>query len=275
MFLARYTIFIAVTLFCKQRREFVSVTALNLAAVLAAYYTAPKVNISVNVLIILLGIFTLIAYVSFLVMLAYKMQFKKAVNNIIQLNESLITNAEKLRNSQQQMHALISSINDTIFEFDENRTCINVWFGPQSPSYLRVEDFLNKTLTEAIGPERAKPFLEVYDHVLRHNETASIEFASVYGEPGWFLAKASPVVDVYGKYTKRISVSVTDISEQKKHADALTENKNLLLQAQDIAKTGNWWYDSDTEENYWSESLFKILEVDNDPPKVRPGLSII
>nr|WP_067058028.1 PAS domain S-box protein [Mucilaginibacter sp. L294] len=255
------TIFIAVTLFCKQRREFVGVTLLNIAAVVAAYYTAPKVNISVNVFIILLGVFTLIAYVSFLVMLAYKMQFKKAVNNIIQLNESLITNAEKLRNSQQQMHALISSINDTIFEFDENGICINVWFGPQSPDYLKAENFLNKTLHEAIGPERAKPFLEVYDYVLKYNKTTSIEFPSVYGEPGWFLAKASPVVDVNGKYTKRISVAVTDISEQKKHADALTENKNLLLQAQDIAKTGNWWYDSDTQENYWSESLFKILEV--------------
>jgi len=256
------TIFIAVTLFCKQRREFVGVTLVNIAAVVAAYYTAPKVNISVNVFIILLGVFTLIAYVSFLVMLAYKMQFKKAVNNIIQLNESLITNAEKLRNSQQQMHALISSINDTIFEFDENGVCINVWFSPQSPDYLKAEDFLNKTLHEAIGPERAKPFLEVYDYVLKYNKTTSIEFPSVYGEPGWFLAKASPVVDVTGKYTKRISVSVTDISEQKKHADALTENKNLLLQAQDIAKLGNWWYDSDTKENFWSDSLFKILEID-------------
>jgi PAS domain S-box-containing protein len=259
------TIFIAVTLFCKQRREFVGVTLLNIAAVVAAYYTAPKVNISVNVLIILSGIFTLIAYVSFLVMLAYKMQFKKAVNNIIQLNESLITHAEKLRNSQQQMHALISSINDTIFEFDENSICINVWFGPQSPDYLKAEVFLNKTLLESIGPERAEPFLVVYNHALKYNKSARIEFSSVYGEPGWFLAKASPVFDVNGKYTKRISISVTDISEQKKHADALTENKNLLLQAQDIAKTGNWWYDSDIKENYWSESLFKILEVANIP----------
>ena len=262
------TIFIAVTLFCKQRREFVGVTAINLTAVLAAYYTAPKVNISANVLIILLGVFTLIAYVSFLVMLAYKMQFKKAVNNIIQLNESLITNAEKLRNSQQQMHALISSINDSIFEFDENQVCINVWFGPQSPAYLQIEDFLNKTLVESIGMERAKPFMEVYEHVLRYNKTASIEFQSVYGEPGWFLAKASPVVDVLGKYTKRISVSVTDISEQKKHADALTENKNLLLQAQEIAKTGNWWYDSDTKEVFWSENLFKLMEIEEIPAGV-------
>ncbi|RYU86588.1 PAS domain S-box protein [Mucilaginibacter terrigena] len=259
------TIFIALTLFCKKRREFVSISILNIIAVVAAYYTAPTQGISPAVLIILLGVFTLIAYVWFLVMLAYKMQFKKAVNNIIQLNQSLITNAEKLRHSQQQLHALISSINDTIFEFDENYICINVWFGPHTPQYLRTEHFLNKTLVEAIGEERSKPFLEVYDHVLKNNKSISIEFPSVYGEPGWFLAKASPVLDVTGKYTKRISVSVTDISEQKRHADALIENKNLLLQAQDIAKTGNWWYNSDTKEVFWSESLFKILEIENAP----------
>lgn len=259
------TIFIAVTLFCKQRREFVGVTLLNIAAVVAAYYTAQKVNISVSVLIVLLGVFTLIAYVSFLVMLAYKLQFKKAVNNIIQLNESLTTNAEKLRTSQQQMHALISSINDTILEFDENGVCINVWLSPQSPDYLKTEDFLNKKLIESIGPERAKPFIDVYEYVLKHNKTNSIEFPSLYGEPRWFLAKASPVLDVNGKYTRRISVSVTDISAQKSYANALIENKNLLLQAQDIAKLGNWWYDGDTKETFWSESLFKILEIDEVP----------
>jgi two-component system sensor histidine kinase/response regulator len=259
------TIFVALTLFCKQRREFISISILNIIAVVAAYYTAPKVGISVGILIVLLVVFTLIAYVSFLVSLAYKMQFKKSVNNIIQLNESLITNTEKLRQSQQQLHALISSINYTIFEFDENRICINVWFGPQSPDYLKAEDFLNRTLIEAIGHERAKPFLEAYDHVLKHNTSISIEFASVYGKPSWFIAKASPVLNVNGKYTKRISIAVTDITEQKKHADALIENKNLLLQAQDIAKTGNWWYESENRKSYLSESLFNILEITHIP----------
>ncbi|MBB5397695.1 PAS domain S-box protein [Mucilaginibacter sp. AK015] len=259
------TIFVALTLFCKKRLEFVGITILNIIAVVAAYYTAPKLDISPGVLFILLGVFTTIAYVWFLVMLAYKMQFKKAVNNVIQLNNSLITNAEKLRHSQQQLHALISSINDTIFEFDENHTCINVWFGPDNPDDLKAGQFLNKTLVEAIGPDRAKPFLVVYDYVLKHNKSTSIEFEAIYGKPGWFLAKASPVVDVTGKYTGRISISVTDISEQKRHADALIENKNLLLQAQDIAKTGNWWYDSETKENFWSESLCKILEIDAAP----------
>jgi PAS domain S-box-containing protein len=252
------TIFIALTLFCKKKWEFVSITAINIAALFAAYIIAPQHFIPPIVLGVLFFVFILIAYISFLVMRSYQIQFKKAINKALHLNESL-------RKSQEQLHALISSVNDTIFEFDENRVCVNAWFGPQSPSYLNPETFLNKTLIEAIGPDRAKPFNEVYDYVLKHKQPSTIEFPSIYGEEGWFLAKSSPVIDVNGNFTKRISITVTDISEQKKRADALIESKNLLQQAQAIAQTGNWWYDDESKENFWSENLFKVLEIDAIP----------
>jgi two-component system sensor histidine kinase/response regulator len=256
------TIFIALTLFCKRQWEFVTITAVNTLAVLIAYLIAPKLYISLPALLVLFFVFTLISYVSYLVMRSYQHQFKKAINKVLFLNESL-------RSSQQQMHALISSVNDTIFEFDENRICLNVWFAPQTPDYLKKEDFLNKTLTEAIGPERAKPFNHVYDFVVKNKQSTAVEFASVYGEPGWFLAKASPIIDINGKYTKRISVSVADISAQKKHEEALIENDSLLQQAQAIAKTGNWWFNNETKENYWSDNLYNILEIDAIPEGLR------
>jgi two-component system sensor histidine kinase/response regulator len=252
------TIFITLTLFCKKKWEFVSITAINIAALFAAYIIAPNLFISPIALGALSFIFILIAYISFLGMRSYQIQFKKAINKALLLNESL-------RKSQEQLHALISSVNDTIFEFDENRVCVNAWFGPQSPKYLNSETFLNRTLIEAIGPDRAKPFLEVYDYVLKHKQPSTIEFPSIYGEEGWFVAKSSPVIDVNGNYTKRISVTVTDISEQKKRADALIESKNLLQQAQATAKTGNWWYDDESKENFWSENLFNVLEIDAIP----------
>ncbi|MBD1394960.1 PAS domain-containing hybrid sensor histidine kinase/response regulator [Mucilaginibacter glaciei] len=252
------TIFIALTLFCKKKWEFIAVTLLNLSVVLTAYFAAPVLFIAPKVLIVLLFVFVLIAYVSYLVMTSYQVQFKKAINRVLQLNESL-------RNSQDQLHALISSVNDTIFEFDENRICVNVWFGPHTPAHLTRETFLNKTLIDAIGPDRAAPFNKVYDFVLANRQSSTIEFPSIYGEPGWFLAKSSPVIDVNGNYTKRISVTVTDITRQKAYDDALIENKNLLQQAQAIAKTGNWWYDNITKETFWSDNLYSVLEIDAVP----------
>ncbi|TWR29061.1 PAS domain S-box protein [Mucilaginibacter pallidiroseus] len=250
------TIFIALTLFCKKGWEFVTITAVNTASVFTACLIAPRLFISTPALVILFIVFTLIAYVSFMVTRSYQLQFKKAINKVLYLNESF-------RESQQRMHALISSANDTILEFDEKHICINVWLAPQTPEYLKAEIFLNKTLLEAIGPERSKPLLEAYNYVLDHKQTHSVEFESKYGQPGWYVAKASPIIDVNGTYSNRIAISVADITAQKKQQQALTQSESLLQQAQAIAKTGNWWYNSETGENYWSDNLYKTLEIDS------------
>jgi two-component system sensor histidine kinase/response regulator len=262
------TIFISLTFFCNKRWEFVLVSVLNLIAILGAYYYSPKLLISGGVLVVLLVVFTLIAYVSFFVMVSYQAQFKKALGEVLQLNESLVENDHKLRASQAQLHALISSVNDTIFELDENMVCLNVWFGPHSPSYLAKDHFLNKSLLEAMGPEQGIYFENIYQEVIKNKETATIEFPSLYGKPKWFMSKISAVFDVNGNYMHRISVAVTDITEQKKRADALKESEGLLQQAQSIAKTGNWWFDAITRENYWSDNLFTVLEVDTIPADV-------
>ncbi|TFF36002.1 PAS domain-containing hybrid sensor histidine kinase/response regulator [Mucilaginibacter psychrotolerans] len=259
------TIFISLTFFCNKRWEFITISVLNLAVILSAYYTAPKLFISGTVLVVLMVIFTLIAYVSFFVMISYQQQFRKAINDVLLLNETLVANDITLRESRQQLHALISSMNDTIFELDENIICLNVWFGPHSPPYLTREQFLHKHLFDAMGPTQAEPFARAYDYVMKYREPYTIEFPSLYGQPKWFMAKAAPVFDVNGNYLHRISVSVTDITEEKKRADALKENEQLLQQAHSIAKTGNWWFDALTRESYWSDNLFNVLEVDAIP----------
>jgi len=122
------TIFIALTLFCKKRWEFVALCSANLIAIVIAYITAPKLDISVTILVLLLLTFTGIAHVSFLVMMAYKLRFKKALAHVIDLNKSLIINDEELRQSGKKLDALINSLNDVIFEFDEDKVCLNTWF---------------------------------------------------------------------------------------------------------------------------------------------------
>jgi two-component system sensor histidine kinase/response regulator len=259
------TIFIALTLFCKKRWEFVILSLLNLVAVLTAYYTAPRLYISSAVLVVLLALFTIIAYVSFLVVAAYQRQFKKAVDDIMQLNQTLLVKSDNLRDSQHQLNALISSVNDTIFELDENGICLNVWFGPNSPNYLQADNFMGKTLAQVVGYDKAQPFIHVYEQVIKYKTPASLEFPSLFDQPTWFIAKAAPILDLNGNYTKRISVAVTDITEQKKRADILKANESLLLQAQHIAKTGNWWFDTETREDFWSDSLHTILEIEEVP----------
>jgi len=262
------TIFIALTLFCKKRREFVALCAANIAATIIAYLTAPKLHISATILVLLLLTFTCIAHVSFLVMMAYKLRFKKALSHVIDLNKSLIVNDEELRQSGKKLDALINSLNDVIFEFDENKVCLNTWFRRIEGRPINPETCEGKRLSEVLGEEKAKKFDDALDYVIRTHEPTSVTYQSDFGTGQWLVAKISPVFDRNGNYTSRISASVSDISEQKRYADALKENESLLLEAQSIAKIGNWYFDVATRETYLSESLYSILEVDGVPEGV-------
>ncbi|MDB5017274.1 MAG: luxQ 6, partial [Mucilaginibacter sp.] len=233
------TIFIALTLFCKKRWEFVVLCTLNIIATVIAYITAPKLYISIIVLVVLLLTFTLIAYVSFLVLMAYKIKFKKSVSKVIELNKSLMINDEKLRQSRTNLDALINSLNDIIFEFDENKICLNTWFSDLHGIAMDPKLFVGKSVSEVLGYEKAKKFDDLLDYVIKNKQSNSMQFLSdISGR--WFLVKMAPLYDRYGNYTSRISASLTDVSEQKKYADALIENEILLLESQAIAKTGNW-----------------------------------
>jgi len=259
------TIFIALTLFCKKRWEFVVLCSANIVATLIAYITAPKLYISVTTLVLLLLTFTCIAHVSFLVMMAYKLRFKKALAHVIDLNKSLIINDEELRQSGKKLDALINSLNDVIFEFDEDKVCLNTWFRRIEGRVINPETCVGKRLSEVLGDEKAKKFDDALDYVIKTHEPTSLTYQSDFGTGQWLVAKISPVFDRNGKYTSRISASVSDISEQKKYADALKENESLLLEAQSIAKIGNWYFDVATRETYLSESLYSILEVKGVP----------
>ncbi|SDF06922.1 PAS domain S-box-containing protein [Mucilaginibacter pineti] len=262
------TIFIALTLFCKKRWEFIVISSVNLVAIVIAYFIAPKPEISAVVLAVLLGIFTLIAYVSFLVVLAYQYKLSNAVNKVMDLNTDLLNNDGMLRESREHLTSLINSLNDIIFEFDENKVCLNVWYNELTERIVNPGIMIGKRLDEVLPPEKAEKFITALDYVIANRLPTSIEYISDYGTGHWFTCNMMPVFDRNGAYAGRISAAVIDISEQKKYAEALKANEALLLEAQAISKTGNWWYDHGTSETYWSDNLYTLLEIDRIPAEM-------
>ncbi|MET3607312.1 PAS domain-containing hybrid sensor histidine kinase/response regulator [Mucilaginibacter rubeus] len=259
------TIFIALTLFCKKSREFIIICEANLAAIITAYFTAPRLAISPAVLIVLILVFTVIAYVSFLVVMAYQYQLKNAVDNVMKLNQSLMVNDAKLRESRNHLNALINSLNDIIFEFDESKTCINVWFNEMTERIVDPRIAIGKTLDKVVGPQKAEKYDSALNYVIENRKPISIEFLSDYDSGHSFTANFTPVFDKTTGYTGRTSASVVDITEQKKYERALKENEGLLLEAQNIAKIGNWWYDHETKETFWSANLNDLLGIEDIP----------
>lgn len=161
--------------------------------------------------------------------------------------------------SHLELNALLNSLNDIIFECNEDKVCLNAWFNGLTEYPIDIKACIGKTPDEVLGTKKAAKFNNALDYVIKYRKPTSIEFASMFGTGKFFLAKLAPVFDNQGNYLSRISASISDISEQKKYADALKQNELLLLEAQHITKIGNWWYDFKSGDSYWSASLFTIL----------------
>ncbi|MES2377979.1 MAG: PAS domain S-box protein [Bacteroidota bacterium] len=174
----------------------------------------------------------------------------------------------QLPNTPQQLNALINSLNDIIFEFDESKICLNAWFNDFTERPIDPRQLIGKKLEDVLSEERALKFNNALDYVIANRKPTSIEYPSDYGTGKWLTAKITPVFDRDGKYTHRISASIIDISEQRNYAEALKEKERLLLEAQTVAKIGNWLFDSTTRETYLSANLLAILGTGHIPDNI-------
>ncbi len=198
-----------------------------------------------------LSLLAVFLFIGLLIRAAYRYGLKKAESRSV--------------SNPHELNSLINSLNDIIFEFNEDKVCLNVWFNEFTERVVDPKQTIGKRLEDILGYEKALKFNNALDYVIKNRKSISIEYLSDHGTGRWLVTKLTPVFDHDGNYTSRISASVTDISEQKKYADALKENEALLIEAQSFAKIGNWWYDHINKEAHWSDSLYAILETESLP----------
>jgi two-component system sensor histidine kinase/response regulator len=198
------------------------------------------------------------AVIALLMAVFYKIIVNKAVKEQI----------ARSTDTPQHLNALISSLNDIIFEFDEDKVCLNVWLNELTERVTDPKQAIGKKLEELIGEERALKFNQALDHVIETHKPITIQYPSDYGRDNWLQARATPVLDRDGNYLHRISASVSDITEQKKNADELKEKELLLLEAQKVAKIGNWLFDSTNREIYFSANMLTVLGIIDVPEDI-------
>ncbi|MGY3212791.1 PAS domain S-box protein [Mucilaginibacter sp. HD30] len=201
---------------------------------------------------------------SLYLLLAFIVVFSLSAAIIIMMRWRVKKGNSKLANqlkTSDNLNALLNSLNDVIFEFNEDKVCLNVWFNEHTDRVVDPRICLGKKLEEVIGQEKALKFNKALDYVTTHRRPTSLQYISDHGTGAWLLAKVTPVYDEAGNYLKRISASVSDISEQKRYENALKEKELLLLEAQHVAKIGNWLYDDDKQDVQLSDSLLNILDT--------------
>ena len=122
-----------------------------------------------------------------------------------------------------KLEALIASLDDLIFEIDDNGVFINGWCSDERRFFVPKEDFLNKKIVDAIPGQLGKNLSETVQDVLKYKTTKEIEYLSPI-DNRYYIARVNPFMTATGKY--RISVLIRDITERKQAELDLIKAKN-------------------------------------------------
>ncbi|AEG00808.1 PAS domain S-box protein [Methylomonas methanica] len=93
---------------------------------------------------------------------------------------------------------------------------------------------------------------------IHHFETVRVKKS---GQPIHLSVTISPIKDGAGRVIGASKIA-RDISKTKMAEEELRVTTARLVEAQRIAKIGNWEYDLEINKLYWSDEIFRIFEMD-------------
>ncbi|UKJ05842.1 response regulator [Solitalea lacus] len=141
------------------------------------------------------------------------------------------TTEEKIRRNDAQLQALIRSLNDIVFEINDQLEYENVWVNDESILFTSREQILHKKISEAVPNEFGRRMESMAKHVLDSGETINCEYPTHHhGQNLWYNAKISLIHDDV-QQSKRLLITIQDITIQKNFEKELIRAKEAAEQA--------------------------------------------
>jgi len=135
---------------------------------------------------------------------------------------------EALRESGARLKALLSSLDDLVFELDENGTYLEIWTANDSLLAVPRDELLGKTHREALGDEIGLSLARVIDQVLETDRPQFWEYRlDVPAGMRWFQGRVAPIAGPEGS-SRKLCLLVRDITEQKAAERARDEAEEQL-----------------------------------------------
>ena len=191
--------------------------------------------------------------------------------------EELLKKVKKLELENNQLKEIDKSI--TNFEFFINESLDLICVASKDGVFKEINSSFQKVLgyskreinsknlfTDFIHPEdKAKTYLELSKITPRN---PSVDFENRYlkknGEIVFFQWRAS-----LNSVNNLIYAIARDISEIRNSEGKIIASEKLLNEAQKIAKTGSWEFNLITNELHWTNELYEIYKLKNEPnPKL-------
>ncbi len=167
-----------------------------------------------------------------LIALYFKREARRQHEFIIRSEKELQKEKEKesateIRQKQMALLAVVTSLDDIIFEVDENYIFLNVWTKDESKLFMPKEKFLGKSMGIVFGDEFCIPFQNAIDKVLLTKQSQSMEYPSLTEEGIWYEATVNSINSMEEGWRK-VSLIIKDISARKKEEKTARDNFELF-----------------------------------------------
>lgn len=132
---------------------------------------------------------------------------------------------DSLRSSEARLRALVSSMDDIVFEVDERGKCLSAWTGNRRLMARSREERYGHSIEEFLPPPFLRPVQEAFDRVIRTNQPESVEYSLDLAEgKRWFQARINRIAS-QENVQRSLSILVRDVTARKAAEIALLQSE--------------------------------------------------
>lgn len=168
---------------------------------------------------------------------------------------------EALEESEARLDAVLSSLDDLVFELDEHGTYLGVWTTNDDLLIVPRNELLGRTHGDFLGGEISRRLDEVIRSVLDNGRPESYEYClDVPAGTRWFEARVAPIGQSE-EAPRRVCLLVRDITAQKEAEQEITRllsREQLLSRLSEALPVGLFEIDSHGHITFTNDRMFAI-----------------
>ncbi|MEL6535716.1 MAG: PAS domain S-box protein, partial [Bacteroidota bacterium] len=168
---------------------------------------------------------------------------------------------EQLQDSEQQYRLLSENARDLVALHDPDGTVLYVSNSIQELLGYGPEEFMGTKLQDHMHPEDLaalrKQFQE-HPENQRENRNSTFRIQKRNGNYIWFETSTKPILDENGE-VDYLQTASRDVTSRKEVEAQLIRQKEMLSEAQRMAKMASWEYDRKTKKFYVADEFETIL----------------
>ena len=151
----------------------------------------------------------------------------RSSGEIISIRPDLpLDTADALRESEARLRAILSSLDDLVFELDENGVYLAIWTTSEALLVAPPNELLGRTVRQALGDDLGRRVTKAVRRVLETGQPELLEFRlDVQAGARFFQGRFAPII---GLASRTACLLVRDITAQKETEEARDDAERRL-----------------------------------------------